>query len=74
LALLTGHRADLVADWVRMINRLRDVLTSVFPDLEREFDYAHYKVRWWCSPVTPARTGSAGSAAWLQHRNVRDFA
>ena len=41
--MLTGHRADLVADWVRMINRLRDVLTSVFPDLEREFDYAHYK-------------------------------
>jgi hypothetical protein len=24
---------------VRMINRLRDVLTSVFPALEREFDY-----------------------------------
>jgi len=43
LALLTGHRADLVADRVRMINRLRDVLTSVFPALEREFDYAHCK-------------------------------
>jgi len=43
LALLTGHRADLVADRVQMTNRLRDVLTSVFPVLEREFDYAHCK-------------------------------
>jgi hypothetical protein len=31
LAVLTGHRADLVADRVRMINRLRDLMTSVFP-------------------------------------------
>ena len=34
LGVLTGHRADLVADRVRMINRLRDLLTSVFPALE----------------------------------------
>jgi hypothetical protein len=26
-----------------MINRLRDVLTSVFPALEREFDYSSCK-------------------------------
>ncbi|MEP7180482.1 MAG: IS110 family transposase, partial [Pseudonocardiales bacterium] len=39
LAVLTGHRADLIADRVRMINRLRDLMTSVFPSLEREFDY-----------------------------------
>ncbi len=31
LGLLIGHRADLIADRVRMINRLRDVMTSVFP-------------------------------------------
>jgi transposase len=43
LGLLTGHRADLIADRVRMINRLRDVLTSVFPALEREFDYSACK-------------------------------
>lgn len=29
---LTAHRADLMADWVRMINRMHDVLTGVFPD------------------------------------------
>src|SRR6476661_7975545 len=43
LELLTGHRADLIADRVRMINRLRDVMTSVFPSLEREFDYSSCK-------------------------------
>jgi transposase len=32
-ALLTAHRSDLVADQVRMINRLRDVLTGIFPAL-----------------------------------------
>jgi hypothetical protein len=35
LALLTAHRADPIADRVRMINRLRDVMTSVFPTLGR---------------------------------------
>lgn len=34
LALLTVHRLELVADRVRMINRLRDVLTRVFAALE----------------------------------------
>lgn len=37
LAMLTGHRADLIADRVHMINRLRDSMTSVFPSLERAF-------------------------------------
>jgi Transposase len=39
LALLTGHRADLSADWVRGVNRLRDLLVRVFPALERAFDF-----------------------------------
>jgi Transposase len=43
LAVLTGHRADLIADRVRMINRLRDLMTSVFPSLERAFDYSAHK-------------------------------
>jgi len=43
LALLTAHRTDLVADRVRMINRLRDVLTGMFPALERAFDYGNHK-------------------------------
>ena len=40
LTRLTAHRADLMADWVRGVNRLRDLLTSVFPALERAFDYS----------------------------------
>ena len=43
LAVLTGHRADLIADRVRMINRLRDLMTSVAPSLERAFDYSSHK-------------------------------
>lgn len=37
---LTARREDLMADWVRGINRLRDLLTSIFPGLERAFDYS----------------------------------
>jgi transposase len=40
LTRLTAHRVDLMADWVRGVNRLRDLLTSVFPALERAFDYS----------------------------------
>ena len=40
LGRLTSHRADLTADWVRGVNRLRELLTSVFPALERAFDYS----------------------------------
>jgi transposase len=35
LALLTARRADLVADRTRVINRLRGLLTSIFPALDR---------------------------------------
>jgi transposase len=40
LTRLTGHREDLMADWVRGVNRLRDLLTGIFPALERAFDYS----------------------------------
>lgn len=43
LVLLTGRPTDLIADRIRMINRLRDVLTSVFPTLEQAFDYSSHK-------------------------------
>ena len=56
LEVLTAHRADLIADRVRMINRLRDVMTSVFPTLERAFDYSSTRARSCCSPDTPARS------------------
>lgn len=64
LGVLTGHRADLVADRVRMINRLRDLMTSVFPSLEQTFDYAS------CKGALVLLTGYAsppGSAGSVRH-------
>jgi transposase len=76
LAVLTGHR-DLVADRVRMINRLRDLMTSVFPSLERAFDYASCKgalvlLTGYASPPRIRRIGQARLATWLRQRKVRD--
>jgi transposase len=79
LGLLTGHRADLIADRVRMINRLRDVLTSVFPALEREFDYSACKgalvlLTGYACPARIRRIGQARLASWLRQRRVRGYA
>jgi transposase len=79
LAMLTARRADLVADRVRMINRLRDLMTSVFPALERAFDYSSRKgalvlLTGYASPDRIRRIGEARLAAWLRQRKVRDSA
>jgi len=76
LALLTAHRADLVADRVRMINRLRDVLTGIFPALERAFDYSAHKgalvlLTGYQTPAAIRRRGRARLTAWLANRSVR---
>jgi len=75
LAVLIGHRADLVADRVRMINRLRDLMTSVFPGLEREFDYASHKgalvlLTGYATPQQLRRIGETRLTNWLRKRNV----
>ncbi len=79
LGLLTAHRADLIADRVRRINRLRDGLTSVFPALEREFDYSSCKgalvlLTGYACPARIRRTGEARLASWLRQRRVRGYA
>jgi len=79
LGLLTGHRADLVADRVRMINRLRDLLTSVFPALEREFDFASCKgalvlLSGYATPEAIRRMGETRLSRWLRQRRVRGYA
>ncbi|MFG2848440.1 IS110 family transposase [Kitasatospora sp. NPDC048296] len=76
LALLTAHRSDLVADRVRMINRLRDVLTGIFPALERAFDYSAHKgalvlLTGYQAPASIRRRGRARLTAWLANRSVR---
>jgi transposase len=61
LTQLTGYRADLMADWVRGINRLRALLGSIFPALEAAFDYSTRTplilVAYLC---TPSEIGAAG--------------
>jgi transposase len=79
LGLLTAHRADLIADRVRMINRLRDLLASVFPALEREFDYSSRKgalvlLTGYACPARIRRAGQARLASWLRQRRVRGYA
>ncbi|MEV0362575.1 IS110 family transposase [Nocardia fusca] len=76
LALLTAHRTDLVADRVRMLNRLRDVLTGVFPALERAFDYSAHKgglilLTGYQTPAAIRRRGHTRLTAWLAKRHVR---
>ncbi|MET9762403.1 IS110 family transposase [Streptomyces sp. NPDC006372] len=77
LALLTAHRSDLVADRVRMVNRLRDVLTGVFPALERAFDYSAHKgalvlLTGYQTPAVIRRRGRARLMTWLANRGVRN--
>lgn len=75
LAVLTGHRADLIADRVRMINRLRDLMTSVFPSLERAFDYSSHKEHWCYSPATPltvTRYLDRRRHCWRRHDGARE--
>ena len=79
LGVLTGHRADLVADRVRMINRLRDLLTSIFPAREREFDFASCKgalvlLTGYATPEAIRRMGEARLSRWLRQRRVRGYA
>jgi transposase len=79
LAVLTGHREDLIADRVRMINRLRDLMTSVFPSLERAFDYSSHKgalvlLTSYATPDRIRRVGPTRLTSWLRNRNVRGAA
>lgn len=39
LALLVAHRADLVEEWVRGVNRLRRLMLGICPALERALVY-----------------------------------
>lgn len=77
LKLLTGRRADLVADRTRIINRLRGLLTSVFPALERALPDLTQSgpltlLTGYQTPAAIRGTGPAGLEAWLRERKVRN--
>ncbi len=79
LRLLVAHRADLVADRVRAVNRLRDVLTGYFPALERAFDFAHSRgalvlLTGYQTPAAIRARGQSRLQAWLAKRKVRSAA
>jgi transposase len=79
LMLLTARRADLVADRVRMLNRLRSLLTSVAPVLERAFEYSTHKgalvlLTGYPTPQRLTRMGQTRLTEWLRARRVRGSA
>ena len=79
LVLLTARRADLIADRVRMLNRLRSLLTSVAPALERAFEYSTHKgalvmLTGYPTPQRLTRMGQTRLTGWLRARRVRGYA
>lgn len=76
LRMLVTHRTDLVADRVRLLNRLRDVLSGYFPALERGFDYVHSQgalvlLTGYQTPAAIRRAGTSRLRSWLVKRKVR---
>lgn len=79
LRMLTGRRADLVADRIRAISRLRQQLTAICPALERAAELAdrrgwvvllvHYQ-----RPEMIRRVGVAGVTAVLSAAGIRNAA
>jgi transposase len=68
LRLLTARRTELVADQTRRACRIRDLLASVFPGLERQVDVTgkaglHLLTRY----VTPGQIRAAGHARLAAH-------
>ena len=68
-----------MADRVRMLNRLRSLLTSVSPALERAFDYSTHKgalvlLTGYPTPRRLTRMGQTRLAGWLRTRRVRGYA
>ncbi|MFD9631630.1 IS110 family RNA-guided transposase, partial [Streptomyces violascens] len=75
LTLLTEHRADLVADRTRTINRLKALLHRMFPALERALDLgtvgALVLLTGYQAPAAIRRAGQRRLATWLRNRKVR---
>lgn len=76
LRLLVARRGDLVADRVRLVNRLRDTLLGYFPGLEAAFDYAHSRgalvlLTRYQTPSAIRSMGVSRLRSWLSRRKVR---
>jgi transposase len=75
LELLTGRRIDLVADRTRTVNRLRSILTSMFPALERALELTNagplVLLTGYQTPAAIRRAGTSRLTTWLRNRKVR---
>jgi transposase len=68
IRLLVGRRHDLVVDQTRRIGRLRDLLVSIHPGLERAVDPTQKTSLWLLSRyVTPAEIRKAGRSRMIDH-------
>ena len=76
LRMLTAHRAALVTDRTRAINRLRTELLGIFPALERVLDLTNQGpvvlVSGFQTPAALTATGASNIERWLRERKVRD--
>jgi transposase len=72
LAVLVGHRSDLMADWVRTVSRLRGLLQASFPGLERCFAFtsrsALVLVSRYQTPEALRAVGRQRLVAWLRRQ------
>lgn len=75
LTALTRHRTDRVGDWTRGVNRLRGMLTSIFPGLEGSFDYSTRTglilLTRYCTPTSIRIATDDEFAEFLQPAGVR---
>jgi transposase len=68
LRLLVSRRSELVTDQTRRFSRIRDLLTSIHPGLERQLDVTTKTGLWLLTRyVTPAEIRDAGHAALTEH-------
>ncbi|MEU0375635.1 IS110 family transposase [Streptomyces sp. NPDC006283] len=79
LTLILAHRNSLSAERTRTINRMRALLTSIFPELERSFDFARSDgplvlLSGYQTPAAIRRMGESRLTAWLAKRGVRKAA
>jgi len=76
LRMLTAHRAALVADRTRAINRLRTHVNGAFPALERVLDFTNQGplvlISGYQTPAALTAAGASRVERWLRARKVRD--
>ncbi|MFF1555794.1 IS110 family transposase [Rhodococcus erythropolis] len=75
LAILTSRRTDLMRDRTRTVNRLRALLSTYFPALERSLDISNVKatlilLSGYQTPDGIRRIGQARLETWLRKRKA----